>query len=513
MSSSGFFRVFSVFFFLIPVRAEAQDIDFGDVAPLFKTHCTYCHQPGQMGPMPLTNYEEIRSYGQMIKYVIQAEYMPPGLPDADYGAHKNRRKLPDSEKKQILAWVDAGMPPSQDEQTHNLSLSPVVPTPKAQQVFCMDTVFEQYSVYMPQFQVFVIPTSFRQGVFAHNIRFHPGNSTIVRSCRISVSTDDKWQKLDDWDPRYGYYSFGGPGAIPEYESWYEWQPFNVDESDSRRLRYLPPQSYFIVEMHYGPTGTKQWDQSCLSFDTIHQPTQLQVQSAPLVSRLTARGIFETLPANQQTRVHSSFTLPFDMSITALSPTAHLLCRNWEIYAKTPEGNIKKLLKISDWQKMWQEKYYLQRPLHLKAGTEIRALATYDNSSNNPYQPADPPIAIPWGHGMYEEQFKVTFDYIKTQVSDSANLRTPSQLVKGKPVPLSIWSTGLKQCKVSLLSLAGEGTVDEKVLSVSPGRWHHDRWEISPLPLGVYELHLSDLSGKILDRTLLFVVEEVDFFKR
>ncbi|NBC24643.1 MAG: hypothetical protein GVX78_03400, partial [Bacteroidetes bacterium] len=416
----------------------------------------------------------------------------------------------EKDKQKIISWIDGGMESSGQD---TLLLDPMRASSKAQQVFCMDTAFEQYSVYMPQFQVFVIPIDFDRGTFAQNIRFHPGNPSIVRSCRVSVSTDEKWHKLDEWDPRYGYYSFGGPGAFPEYENWYEWQPFNIDEADRNRQRYLPPHSYLILEIHYGPTGKKQWDQSCLSFDTTHHPIPLQVHSAPLVSRLSASGAPGQLPAHEKTRIHSSLTLPFDISLTALSPRGHLLCRSWEVYAKTPEGDIRKLLKISDWEKMWREKYFLEQPVLLKAGTEIRALATYDNTAENPYQPADPPIDMSWSHGMYDEQFKVTFDYIKTRATTTATLFSPSTLVRDQPLRLSIFSKKTLESQLSIRNINRDEEVAHQLISL-PGKGEHiETLENIHLSPGIYELHLRDVSGRVLDTSLLFVFEEVDFFKR
>jgi hypothetical protein len=510
MSKRDYNWLFGVCIILFSAQSHAQEITFADVAPLFKEHCTYCHRPGQMGPMPLTNYEEIRSYGQMVKYVIEADYMPPGLPDANYSSLKNHRILPREDKQKIIAWIDGGMKPAEQD---SIVLDPLLDEEKGQLVFCMDTAFEHYSVYMPQFQVFVIPTDFKKGAFAQNLRFHPGNSSIVRSCRVSVSTDEKWHKLDDWDPRYGYYSFGGPGAIPEYEHWYEWQPFNTDPADRNRQRYIPPRSYLILEIHYGPAGKKHWDQSCISFDTTHQPIGLQLHSAPLVSRLSASGVPAELPAHQKTRIHSSITLPFDVSLTALSPKGYLLCSSWEVYAKTPEGHIEKLLKISEWEKMWRQKYYLERPVFLEAGTEIRALATYDNTSENPYQPANPPIDMRWGHGMYDEQFKVTFDYVKTRPTTTATLFSPSTLVRDEPLRISIFSKKALESQLTIRSIDRNEEVARQLISL-PGKGEYieilENIHLSP---GIYELHLRDVSGRLFDTSLLFVFEEVDFFKR
>jgi hypothetical protein len=57
---------------------------------------------------------------------------------------------------------------------------------------------------------------------------------------------------------------------------------------------------------------------------------------------------------------------------------------------------------------WQMSYRLAHPLLLKAGTELQAVAWYDNSDKNPHNP-DPSAAVRWGEQTYEEMMVGFFD--------------------------------------------------------------------------------------------------------
>ena len=51
-----------------PAEAPATTVTFAkDVAPILQKNCQQCHQPGAIGPMPLTTYEEVRPWARAIK--------------------------------------------------------------------------------------------------------------------------------------------------------------------------------------------------------------------------------------------------------------------------------------------------------------------------------------------------------------------------------------------------------------------------------------------------------------
>ena len=53
-------------------------------------------------------------------------------------------------------------------------------------------------------------------------------------------------------------------------------------------------------------------------------------------------------------------------------------------------------------------YRLAEPRFLKAGTELQAVAWFDNSKNNPHNP-DPTQTVTWGDQTYDEMMVGFFD--------------------------------------------------------------------------------------------------------
>jgi hypothetical protein len=83
-----------------------------DVAPIFQEKCEVCHRPGNIGPMSLVTYEEVRPWVRSIKARVASREMPPWHLDKGVGIQKfiNDRSLSDEQIDTIVRWVDAGAP-------------------------------------------------------------------------------------------------------------------------------------------------------------------------------------------------------------------------------------------------------------------------------------------------------------------------------------------------------------------------------------------------------------------
>jgi hypothetical protein len=85
---------------------------------------------------------------------------------------------------------------------------------------------------------------------------------------------------------------------------------------------------------------------------------------------------------------------------------HVEGRNRKTGEFGPTGT-KTLLRVN-YHFHWQGSYVLAEPQLLKAGTELQAVAWYDNSRNNPHNP-DPDAAVRWGDQTYDEMMVGFFD--------------------------------------------------------------------------------------------------------
>ena len=83
-----------------------------DVAPIFQDKCEVCHRPGNIGPMSLRTYEEVRPWVRSIKARVGGREMPPWHLDKGVGIQQfiNDRSLTDRQIDTVVRWVDAGAP-------------------------------------------------------------------------------------------------------------------------------------------------------------------------------------------------------------------------------------------------------------------------------------------------------------------------------------------------------------------------------------------------------------------
>jgi hypothetical protein len=83
-----------------------------DVAPILQRACQKCHRPGNIAPMSLLTYKDVRPWAKSIKQQVALRNMPPWFVDRNVGIRKFKEdpSLDDREIAAISAWADAGAP-------------------------------------------------------------------------------------------------------------------------------------------------------------------------------------------------------------------------------------------------------------------------------------------------------------------------------------------------------------------------------------------------------------------
>ncbi len=370
--------------------------------------------------MPLTSYEEIASYATMIGYVTKVGYMPPWRASSKAHALKGENILSKEELQSIQQWIKDGFP-----QGDPKTLPPAPLTQAGEEMSAPDLVvsmteaFEQYGVYYDQYRVFVLPIHLPEDRMVSAIEFVPGKNSIVRGALLSVDTGEEVMPLDEWDPQYGYFSFGEIGFVPDESRWYSWQPGKgKSEFPEGQGLYLPKDAKLLLHLHYGPTGVPEKDSSHINLQFSKSAQTQQQFTLPLVHPYSMTNDSFYLPAGETTRYHASFTVPFDLELHGLFPHSHLLGKHWELFTVSADRSASQsLLKIEDWDFNWKQQYEFEAPLMLKQGTTIHALAAYDNTSENLLNPSDPPRSMNWGKRMFEEMFLVYFSLVKHQAKE------------------------------------------------------------------------------------------------
>jgi mono/diheme cytochrome c family protein len=96
---------------LFPAAAVAQTTTPSftkDIAPIMYSRCATCHRPGEVAPMSLMSYTEVRPWVRAIKAKVVSRQMPPWHAEGEAGKWHNDRRLTQAEIDTIAAWVDAG---------------------------------------------------------------------------------------------------------------------------------------------------------------------------------------------------------------------------------------------------------------------------------------------------------------------------------------------------------------------------------------------------------------------
>lgn len=409
-------------FLILSSSAISQDVTFAkDIAPIIYNNCTKCHRPNEIGPFSLTNYNEVKPWAPMIKYVTSIHYMPPWKADPEYSRFQGERFLTQTQIDLIASWADNGAPYGNAADEPALPEFPTgsqIGTPDL--VLSMTEAFEHQGGNQDAYRVFVLPTGLTEDKQIATVELRPGNAKIVHHALMSQDNTGAARAMDAADPGYGYDGFGGfgidaalanmfPGYVPGQK------PIPFPEGLGQ---ILPAGSDLLMQVHYGPSPVPTRDSSSINIFFKKEPVERQVQNFIFLPffPLLQNDVF-IMPANTVKTFHCQYTLPIKVSLFAIWPHAHLLNQSYEVYAVNAGGDTTNLIRIPEWDFNWQGSYNFKKYMVLEAGTTIHAYATYDNTSNNPNNPNSPPAFVTWGERTTDEMLFLPLNFVPYNVGD------------------------------------------------------------------------------------------------
>jgi hypothetical protein len=98
--------------FLTGIAALAADAPTfnKDVLPILQKNCQECHRAGELAPMSLLTYTEVRPWAKAIKAAVISRKMPPWFADPGYSHFANDKRLAEADIATLTAWADHGTP-------------------------------------------------------------------------------------------------------------------------------------------------------------------------------------------------------------------------------------------------------------------------------------------------------------------------------------------------------------------------------------------------------------------
>jgi hypothetical protein len=375
-----------------------DDVTFSrDVAPILHRHCAGCHRAGEIGPFPLLDYADAAKRAKHLVEVVSEGRMPPWKAEAQPHAFKDERRLTDVEKRTLARWAESG---AREGDRKDLPAPPKFPEGwqlgKPDLVLKMTKPFAVPASGRDVYRVFCIPIPIDADRTVAAVEFRPGNPRVVHHALMFLDALGQARRKDADGAGFG--GFGGLGILPT-GGLGGWAPGTTPRFLPEGVGlYLRKGSDLVLQLHYHPTGKEETDQSQLGVYFTKKPAGTIATGIAVSSR----GLLIPAGAKRHRVAAESQPLPVDANLIGISPHMHTVGREMRVWAELPGGKSEQLIWIKDWDFNWQGSYQYQKALRLPKGTVVKLEAFYDNSSDNPQNPNDPPKPVRWGEQTTDE---------------------------------------------------------------------------------------------------------------
>ena len=399
---------------------------YRDVTPILQQHCEICHRNGGIAPIALQTYAQAKTYAAAIAASTKSRSMPPWFAVPGIGHFSNDPSLTVEQIATLGAWSAAGAPAGDSQDA-----PPPVRWAESWTIAQPDQIFTMTrGVSIPKggdvdYTYEIVPTHFNEDRWIQSVEVLPSLRANVHHAVVYVR------------PPHAHWLEHAPVGVPftadelsdpEDRRGAHWTDADVllvyapgsspDEFPPTMAKFVPAGSDLVFQMHYTTNGHAGSDTTRVGLRFAKTAPPKRVLTLQLTN-----DHFVIPPGAPDYRVEARGTLPNDALLLSLFPHMHLRGKRFEYNIVRPDdphptgahpngispnpNTVETLLRVN-YHFHWQMSYKLADPLPLKAGTELQAIAWYDNSKNNPHNP-DPDSAVRWGDQTYDEMMVGFFD--------------------------------------------------------------------------------------------------------
>jgi mono/diheme cytochrome c family protein len=387
-----------------PLAATAQEgtseITFSNqVSRIVQQNCQICHQPGQIGPMSLLTYQDVRRYSRRIKDMVVNREMPPYQYDSHVGVQElqNDWRMSEADIQAIANWVDAGSPEGDPADLPEPVTYPDISEWRlASQYGQPDHVIRSTAWTVPANGQDLwwepnVPTGITEERCIKAIETKPsvaahGSTHHANSQFMTQNEEGEWVPF----ARLSEYAYGKLG----------------EEVPADACRLAPTNSQVHWSIHYYPDGNRVENDQVEVGIWYHDDADLTAETAyrqDLRSYGLQGGDFDIPPHGKlMTQGFQSFDHP--VRIDSWQPHLHLRGVAMALEAFFPETGEREILSMaSNWNAGWNHSHIYEdghQPL-LPAGAILILTGWYDNTADNPRNP-DPDQWVAMGQRTTDE---------------------------------------------------------------------------------------------------------------
>ena len=405
--------------------------------------------------MSLIDYKDARPWARSIREKVVDHQMPPWGADSKPGEYTNDRRLSQQEIDTISAWVDQG---AKEGDLKDLPAKPSFV--EGWQIGKPDVVLsmpEEYKIPAngpDQYVYFTIPTNFKQDMWVTAAEARPGNKRVVHHIIAFIQTPEQVAALkaqgdgnianrrpfaagggasifykdgtlvrvkadapvidDGCGNTNGGSALGnrrgGGDAFGQLLAGYA-PGKDVEKYPDGYAKLVPAGSSIVFQMHYsnfkGAMNQPETDRSSIGLIFSKEPPSKM--SKMIVTRGIQNHYFKIPPGDSDHEVTACYSFDQDVRIIDFMPHMHLRGKDIKYTLVWPDGRQQVLLDVPRFDFNWQLHYELAEPLKIPAGSKLLAVAHYDNSIRNRYNPA-PQKEVFWSEQSWDEMFIPWFEY-------------------------------------------------------------------------------------------------------
>ena len=372
----------------------------GDVGRILNENCVVCHREGGIGPMQLTNYDQVRPWAPLIQMKVADRSMPPYAYDHGVGIQDlvGDWRMEQDEIDTIVAWVNQGSPLGDPD---SVVAMPTLPDPDE---WSFTAEFGQPDMIVAS-EPMDIPANGSDLFSKHFVDIDLTTDRCIKAVQVKPRGDaqavvhhansDIYMPTKDGE-MVSY------GQLTEYAmgKWGEIVPEGV-------CRIIPVESQLRWSIHMFPGGVGATAEGEMIKDNVVEiglwlhPEGYEEQAnykQDLKQYQIGREGDLLIPPNGYTMMEGFHSFDHPVRIDSFQPHGHLRMNAASMEIFYPEtGRIEAISQVSKWSATWHHSHIYEpdvAPL-LPTGAVLVLKQWYDNTSDNPHNP-DPDQNVVWG---------------------------------------------------------------------------------------------------------------------
>src|SRR3989449_4259442 len=391
------------------------------IAPIIYGNCSACHRPGEAAPFSLLSYQDAAKKAKMIAKVTASHLMPPWKAQPASYPYRDERRLTGDDIALIQAWVNQGRPEG--------SAAEHPEPPKFASGWRLgepDLVVEMPAAYhVPAegpdiYRNIAVPLGLTEDKWITAIDMRPSARAVVHHVLYFADPNGRAHEKPQQGAEPGFAGMRAGGATIALGGWAVGaQPHFFPEGLALRV---PKGSDLVIQYHFHPTGKPEAEKSLIGLYFAKKAPERSLTRIQMPPDYSLFSGLDIPPGEKDFIIRDSYTLPVAVDAVGIGAHAHYIARQMRMTARLPDGDVKTLLSIKDWDFAWQDRYFFRQPAPLPKGTRLDVEIHWDNSAENPRNPSNPPIRVTWGEESRDEMGSISLMAVPHEESDLATLQ-------------------------------------------------------------------------------------------